>query len=158
MSDYISHRALTNGTLPGGQRVVQDGDRFLVEKDKDGSYQFVEPTDRFVSYQDLDKGFGLWQDKKATHGIWPLKHVDRPLDGKIQPDEVLPFAKEYQKAGQFATLGGMYPGYPLLNRSEPSGGSLQLHRDGTSDLTTQWQANYKWSPDDYSLFQKSYLL
>lgn len=95
-----SYRLLPRNT-ENGKRYVFDfnrngnadaGEAQLVRQSQDG-WQPVDQLDGALDRFTFEKDFGIWQDQEISHkeGVWPFnrrKVVDRPVDGKIDADEV----------------------------------------------------------------------
>lgn len=89
VSAFLDRRNV-NGTTVYGMRGSQWN---LVKRNaQNGNFEPVDKLDRNLSAQDLDANYGIWVDKTVTKGHLWWKHVVRPQDGKVQPDEVVDFA------------------------------------------------------------------
>lgn len=98
--DITSFRVLPRNTAEGKRYVVDTnrngsadpGESSLVRITDDG-WQPVDKLDAPVHRDAMGKDFGFWEDREISHteGLWPFKRttvIDRPLDGKIDADEV----------------------------------------------------------------------
>jgi hypothetical protein len=69
----------------------EEGGKYLAKLDDNGAWQVVDTLTE-VSKDELLGSYGIWGDKETTRAGLFFNHVDRPLDGQIQRDEITPFA------------------------------------------------------------------
>lgn len=138
VSDKQTYREFSNS----GQAMVRDDDRYFVERQSDGNWKIVEPTDRFVSTDELGKNFGLWQDREITKGHLWWKEVTREKNGLVEPDEVITMA-EVMRQQCDSVVGPDGFGYDL-DRLQPLKTELTLTKDG-GNLHTDWKTLYRYT-------------
>ncbi|MBI3927182.1 MAG: hypothetical protein HY319_16720 [Armatimonadetes bacterium] len=103
----------------------------LVHRQEGGPWSPVDKLENGVSGQELDSSYGLWNDREVTSGWFWNKKVERPLDGKLQADEVTSF-EEYKKDSLF--VGGAGP-CPVVTGIEDVAIKVQ---DGQPVLEETW--------------------
>jgi hypothetical protein len=80
-----------------GKKAVKVGEKggYLVKLDPDAKeWSLVDSVEKGISAEELKDSYGLWNDRELTSGALFWKKTLRPLDGKIQGDEVREFQKE----------------------------------------------------------------
>lgn len=66
----------------------------LVKRSEEsGEFEPVDKIDSAITSEELDANYGIWVDREVTKGALWWKKVERPKDGKVQPDEVKTFTK-----------------------------------------------------------------
>lgn len=158
MTNYVSNRPVTREFSDSGQARLRLEDRFFVERKEGGDWQVVAPTDRFVSMDELGAGFGLWKDQEITQGHLWWKQTVRPLDGKIDADEVVPMAKVMRQDHD------SFVGYPWPNHTFRSYDHLQVNKTDLNlttsggTLTTDWTTMYRHeTQNDWGTVNNVYL-
>lgn len=153
---YTSDRQIVREFTKDGQVVARNRDRFLVERQDDG-WKMVEPTDRFVSTEELGKNFGLWKDEEKTTGMLWWKKTERPFNGQIEGDEVIPMGDVLKT--QHDSIVSYYPNtsYHRSDRLMALSSELTLTKDG-GNLHTNWQNLYRHDTSDFGLARNSYLV
>lgn len=93
---HLEKRTLHGTTVYG----IQGTDWNLVKKNDEGEYEPFASIDGYVTAEEMDSDFGVWEDREVTKGHWFWKRTVRPKDGLVQPDEVdsLPEFCYYQTA------------------------------------------------------------
>ncbi len=94
----------------------------------------VDSLDRGLSFNELKDSYGIWKDLEVTSGkIWWKKTI-RPLDGKVQNDEIAEFMKSYQgttqQSGKCYTAPKGTGGVCYLDTLAPEA-RIVLNPDGT---------------------------
>ena len=83
-------------TERGGRTYYQVGKRkgtLLVHRpDPSEPWVAVHQLEKGLSHRELMQTYGCWTDREVASGLLFWKKVERPLDGEIQPDEVVSFA------------------------------------------------------------------
>ncbi len=137
---FVSNKQVYREFTNDGKATLRDEDRYFVERQDDGGWKVVEPADRYVSADELGKEFGLWKDQKVTTGhLWWKKTV-RPLDGKVDADEVVPMAEVVKQRHDSPVAGSFYPNraYRDYDQLLPVNTDLKITPEGAS-LHTDWQ-------------------
>lgn len=97
---YVSNHSL-QPTTHFGKQVFQDQTTgtILIHKDDAGNWEPVDHIDHDIGGKELMQSYGMWDDKEITKGhLFHKPDVIRPVDGVIQPDEVLPYSSGSQTA------------------------------------------------------------
>lgn len=159
MSDYVSNKQIFREFTQQGGAVLRNENRFFVERDGQGGWKPVEPTDRFVSADELGKNFGLWKDEELSTGMWFWKEVQRPLDGKVQDDEVKTMASVLKNVHDSPVPGSWYPNgaYRDYDRLLSEKTELTIKPDG-ANLHTDWQTLSRNCLHSFSVASNSYLV
>lgn len=158
MITHTSNQPVRREFSNAGQGVLRLEDRFLVERQEDGSWAPVAPQDRFVPNEELGSKFGLWKDEQVTTGMLWWKEVVRPLDGKVDSEEVVPMGQVLkQQHDSFA--GYPWPNHTFRNydRLQPEKTELQLGVDGGT-LKTDWSTLFRHeTQNDWGTVRNRYL-
>ena len=159
MSDYVSNKQVYREFNQQGQALVRNENRYFVERQEDGAWKPVEPSDRFVSADELGRDFGLWKDERITKGILFWKKEIRPKDGIVQQDEVVTMASVMKQQHDSPVPGGVYPNgaYHDYDRLLPLNTELSLTSDG-GVLKTEWQTRYRHCEHALSVLTNDYLV
>jgi hypothetical protein len=136
--NYISNVRVLKEFNDRGQTLLKRSDRYLVERNEEGGWDITRPADRFVSADQFGANFGLWKDKEVTEGHLWWKKVIRPLDGKVDQDEVLPMGEVLRQHHD------TFVEHPYPNRSIATYDQLRSHKtelaltpDG-GNIHTEW--------------------
>ena len=159
MSDYVSNKQIFREFTNTGKAMLRNENRYFVERGQDGSWQPVEPSDRFVSADELGKNFGLWRDQEITTGHLWWKETVRPLDGQAQPDEVITMADVLKWQHDSPVPGSFYPNlayrdYDVLLSSRTE---LEIKPEG-ANLHTDWQTLHRDCKHSLSVNSNSFLV
>lgn len=147
--DITSFRILPRNTAEGKRYVVDSnrngsadpGESSLVRITDDG-WQHVDSLDGPVHRETMGKDVGFWRDREVSHRegwIWDRRTViDRPLDGKIDADEVGQIGWERTSDSSFS-LGSEISqdkdGRLYLNRHDANYGPYRII--GQGDIESQ---------------------
>lgn len=138
MSDFVSNRPVVREFNKQGQPLLRRFDRYLVERTEDGGWEPTQPTDRFVSAEELGSKFGLWQDKEISEGHLWWKETSRPKDGVIDKDEVVTMADVMSTPHDtllgYSATSPAHANYETLLATDTT---LELTTDGGT-LHTDW--------------------
>lgn len=158
MITHSSNQPIRREYTDAGKAQLKLEDRFLVERQEDGAWKTSEPQERFISQDELGSRFGLWRDQEVVTGHLWWKEVVRPLDGKIDAEEVLPMGRVLkQEHDSFA--GYPWPNHTFRNydRLQPQKTELQLSADG-GNLRTDWSTLYRHeTQNDWGTVSNRYL-
>ncbi|MBX3170932.1 MAG: hypothetical protein KF760_26225 [Candidatus Eremiobacteraeota bacterium] len=157
---YVSDRQVYKEFTSAGQPVVRNANRFFVEKKEDGQWALVEPSDRFVSNDELGRNFGLWKDERITTGHLWWKKEQRPLNGTVEADEVVPMADVMKQQFDSRVAGSFYPNsaYHDYDRLQPLKTELTLSKEGNCNLHTDWKTLYRHCENSLYVNDSSYLV
>jgi hypothetical protein len=157
-TNYQSNKPLYYEFTNKGKPVVRDADRYLVERQSDGTWKQVDHTDRVISNEDLGKNFGLWKDRQITKGHLWWKKIVRPYDGEIQEDEVLPMAQVMRTQFDSEVPGSIYPNlaYRDFDRLQARDTSVTLSKDG-GIMHTEWTTLYRHTENTLYAVTNPYL-
>ncbi|MFA7481141.1 MAG: hypothetical protein WC314_11610 [Vulcanimicrobiota bacterium] len=153
--NYVSHKPVYREFLQNGTPVLRRKDRYVVKRNEEDGWDFVGHKAGSVPKDELSQNYGLWRDKEITEGELCWKKTVRPLDGKIQDDEVFSMAwvmsLHHDQHVHRNTNGdqGLYKRLMAENvtLNMPEGSSL-----GTLD--TQWHTSQeRWFRYGYGLSQ-----
>lgn len=156
---YVSNKTVNREFSNSGQAMLRRNDRYFVERNEDGGWSIVEPTDRFVSTNELGADFGLWKDKKVTKGHLWWKKTIRPLDGKVDKDEVIPMGQVLRQQHDSPIAGTTYPNraYKDYHRLVAQKSELTVTPDGGT-LKTDWETLYRHTEHSLSTVSNRYLV
>ena len=154
---YVSNKQIRKEFTQTGSAMLRDQNRYFVERDGNGGWKPVEPTDRFVSADELGKNFGLWKDEEVTTGHPWWKETVRPLDGQVQNEEVVTMASVLKQVHD-SDIGSYYPNhaYADYDRLLSKTTDMTITKDG-ANLHTDWQTLGRYTLHALSVQQNSYL-
>lgn len=155
---YISNKPVVREFNNQGEAMLRRNDRYFVERNEEGGWDIVEPADRFVSTNELGADFGLWKDKKITKGHLWWKETIRPLDGKIDQDEVISMG-EVLRTPHDSFVDHPYPNrtYRRYDNLLANKAELTLTADG-GNLHTDWTTRYRHTTqNDWGTSKNRYL-
>lgn len=154
---YVSNSPVYREYNSQGQAMLRRADRYFVERKDDGSWAPAAPEDKVVSHQQLGEKYGLWQDKEITEGSLWWKKTVRPLDGKIDADEVLPMGPIMSQPYDSYVYRYPNPQFAEYDRLISKNTQLELTTSG-GILHTDWETQFRHTERTWSAFTSSYLV